>query len=31
MMLILIIVLKLKTTDKLVEFDDVLILKTMKT
>ena len=30
-MLILIIVLKLKTTDKLVVFDDVLILKTMKT
>ena len=30
-MLILIIILKLETTDKLVEFDDVLILKTMKT
>ena len=30
-MMILIIILKLKTTDKLVVFDDVLILKTMKT
>ena len=30
-MLILIIILKLETTDKLVEFADVLILKTMKT
>ena len=26
-----IVILKLETTDKLVEFDDVLILKTMKT
>ena len=30
-MLILIIILKLETTDKLIAFDDVLILKTMKT
>ena len=30
-MLISIIILKLETTDKLVEFDDVLIFKTMKT
>ena len=30
-MLISIIILKLETTHKLVEFDDVLILKTMKT
>ena len=30
-MLISIITLKLETTDKLVEYDDVLILKTMKT
>ena len=29
-MLIFIIILELETTDKLVEFDDVLILKTMK-
>ena len=29
-MLILIIVLKFELTDKLVEFDDVVILKTMK-
>ena len=30
-MLISIIVLKFESTDKLVEFDDVIILKTMKT
>ena len=30
-MLTSIIILKLETTDKLVEFDDVLILKRMKT
>ena len=30
-MLISIIILKLETTDKLVEFDDVLIMKKMKT
>ena len=30
-MLISIIILKLETTDKVVEFDDVLILNTMKT
>ena len=30
-MLISIIILKLETTDKLVEFQDVLILKAMKT
>ena len=30
-MLISITILKLETTDKLVEFDDVLILKTIKT
>ena len=30
-MLISIIVLKLETNDKLVDFDDVLIFKTMKT
>ena len=30
-MLTSIIILKLETTDKLIEFDDVLILKTMKT
>ena len=30
-MLISIIILKVETTDKLIEFDEVLILKTMKT